>query len=519
LFVFSRYYLTSHIHDNLSHSTITGDQDQLSCLVQQVSLLVERSDKKEKTLVMSDVSVDKRENLMQALGLQFDGAATAAGQSSSTATFPGYEWNQEKEDSSAQRTAYMKYLNDNSFKPTSDDFGLHDCTKNTSLLTVGDLLGLKLSGTSDVVVAKQNHINENAVKNNILGLFELKKTENLNSNFDRSESQAIVEHIAASFVSQRHSVLTVLTDLNDAWHFYWFAATERIILKKTADRRTARFLLQNMMSESTDAMRPQVPGGFLERGSWKSLFRDASTAADGVDDDNDADDADDDDEHKNSGADNDGDLDGGAGGDGDNQPKPASDSRTQRRQNRGGGSDSNSNLSGAVDAVSLRQLKQLLGNGDIANEVDFIDGVGGHEILCALIAKHVVPNMLSVSDEDMRDARLSKLSETSGGVGGGGGLFTSDVVGTTVHNDTDAGVKPMLLSQNAVQQHLYNGSDDDQRDDDQRDYRLIRAGLLDTKDSDKKNKKNVVPADVALSTATTPVALRVPLRRIDGNKH
>lgn len=76
----------------------------------------------------------------------------------------------------------------------------------------------RIKGTTDVIVAESNDIHNEAIRNRIEALFELKKPHNLRKK--DHQPQIICEHITASSLNPCDGIVTVLTDLNDEWTFF-----------------------------------------------------------------------------------------------------------------------------------------------------------------------------------------------------------------------------------------------------------------------------------------------------------
>ena len=82
----------------------------------------------------------------------------------------------------------------------------------------------KISGTTDVVIAEIRNIRNDTLRNSVHALMELKKPENM-SRTDHNP-QVVCEHLAASYLNPTRTMVSVLTDLNGFWTFYWYAENE-----------------------------------------------------------------------------------------------------------------------------------------------------------------------------------------------------------------------------------------------------------------------------------------------------
>jgi hypothetical protein len=191
--------------------------DQFGSLAVTVNALLE----KDKTIVLSSANEEVKTELLRRLHLQEIGAEWPNKPVGLTPV-KGFGWRSSAEDSPENRQAYMAYLTDTITLPTTH--GLMDAQAKRTLLTVN--FGIdditKIKGTTDVAIMANKNIDAKTFKNNIEILFELKKPPNLDGNKDHTP-QAVGEHLAASCLNRKHPVVSVLTDLNNNWTFYWFA--------------------------------------------------------------------------------------------------------------------------------------------------------------------------------------------------------------------------------------------------------------------------------------------------------
>jgi hypothetical protein len=91
-----------------------------------------------------------------------------------------------------------------------------------------------------VVVAQTRHVDASAERHHVEVELELKTTRN--NKLKEHEPQAVLEHLSSSFLNKTCGVLTVLTDLNEKWVFYWFHPNGKEIMKYDTDRKRAQFL-------------------------------------------------------------------------------------------------------------------------------------------------------------------------------------------------------------------------------------------------------------------------------------
>jgi hypothetical protein len=83
---------------------------------------------------------------------------------------------------------------------------------------------------------------------------------------DEEDYKAIVQHLCASRQNWKTGVLTLVTDLNDFWCFFWFGRRHRIFKRRTNASQTKFLLLFN-----SEAAR-DCPEGFSSRVSWDDCF-------------------------------------------------------------------------------------------------------------------------------------------------------------------------------------------------------------------------------------------------------
>ena len=172
----------------------------------------------------------------------------------------------------------MKHLEENVNLPSG--YSWFDAQPTRTLLNVqiklsGRESGYHLKGTTDVVVAKSEHVTNDAVRSHVSVQLELKKSSNGGSH----EPQVCLEHLAASMLNPAESVVTCLTDLNEMWTFYWFGlcndsstgtgvAIRKLVL--TAQAAHAKYLLESFAEDGDSNRAGTLPETFVDRLSWKS---------------------------------------------------------------------------------------------------------------------------------------------------------------------------------------------------------------------------------------------------------
>jgi hypothetical protein len=244
----------------------------------------------------------------------------------------------------------------------------------------------RISGTTDVVISETKHVTNDAVRHSVEALFELKKPKNMQQK--DHNPQTICEHLAASYLNRNHGLVSVLTDLNRSWIFYWFAENKRgsgVALHKLKLQEVegaaelAKYILESL---NDDSRRETLPTTFVDRLSFDAIM-------DGITQDHD---------HKRARRD----ADGGSGGSSyqtqdrkpagwEHQPPPSGSGGSSSGmgfQNNGDTGDGNY----ATDVA--RALRRFAPHSDVANELDLLDIVDEteqYEIIRNFAAKHIVP--------------------------------------------------------------------------------------------------------------------------------
>jgi len=193
---------------------------------QGLELMLQEYLAREKTITISNATAQKVTSLMDKMGLPLKGAAWPNEEQPPpfSQLDDGFQWLEDvDEDSVANREAYMKYLR--TMLQIPGDYDLVDAQPKKTLLSLDQhdeiVESIRLKGSTDVVIAKSEHVHNDAVRNNIEALLELKKPKNMS--LKDHTPQTICEHVAASYLNPKHPVVSVLTDLNKEWTFFWFA--------------------------------------------------------------------------------------------------------------------------------------------------------------------------------------------------------------------------------------------------------------------------------------------------------
>jgi hypothetical protein len=309
-----------------------------------------------------------------------------------------YTWTEAAEDISEQRKAYMAHLEKNVlFLPSG--YAVIDCAKNSNLLSVKGIGGkFKFNGTTDVVVARTEHVDASAVRHHVEVELELKTTRN--NKMKNHEPQAVLEHLSSSFLNKTSGVLTVLTDLNEKWVFYWFHPNGKEIMKYGTDRKRAQFLLDNMIpnNSKTDCTAADLPKHFWKRGMWETVV---NGLLDTIKEDD------------------------GADGPGSKKRKldrnESSDARTND-SNQGGDSASSGSTHGGSghdkdEDCKLAQLFDYVGH-DVGNEMDLLSMTDDEDerirVVRRFLARHIVPGIVGEGISEVGiDCRTPPSDETA----------------------------------------------------------------------------------------------------------
>ena len=380
---------------------VQEQQPQLSQLsetaIAGLTLMAEEAMAKKRTIVLSEVSMTTKDDLMDMLGSPEE-TAVWPNKPDLSKYIEGYSWLGSDEDSSQNRTAYMAYLKDLIQLP--ERYALADMQPKRRLLTV-ELFretteSRKVSGTTDVAITRSANVGGDTVRHNIQTLFELKKVDNM-SKKDHTP-QTVLEHFAASYLNPGHPVVSVLTDLNGRWTFFWFAKREydskmalyRLPLNGAKSVVEAKYLLDSLYDDSSP--RDKLPTTFADRQSYEAFAQIVVQNKR---------------QRRGFGRDD--------GNSPDQDTKPSSSDGADRHSNpgtgggfsstsRGRGNQTDQGTSGGGGEVPMNMASTLSlfappAYRDVANELDLLDFVDvdeQYEIVRSFAEKHIVPYMRPV---------------------------------------------------------------------------------------------------------------------------
>jgi phage pi2 protein 07 len=178
-----------------------------------------------------------------------------------------HTWLAEKEDSLQNRKLYMAYLNNKDNIDLPEGGKLFEGSTDSGFLGVWmEEIETKTKGNIDAVIAHSRHQELSTTRQHMWGGIELKKSEN-NSDLNIIQKQVILQHLSASYLNDNTGILTIMTDLCQRWHFYWFSNKGNQLMKYEANMLEARYLIHHMMDKSSSD--DLTPEDFLNRGSWK----------------------------------------------------------------------------------------------------------------------------------------------------------------------------------------------------------------------------------------------------------
>jgi len=395
--------------------------EKVGPLAELASMQLEES----KTMVLSNISSGVYHEVTTALSVGIVTAEWIQKPSHlSDENMKKFTWRDSKEDNSDNRRRYMKFLRDNIVWPAGH--AVTDCHGSKELLNT--VLHLedgkhKTSGNIDVVVATGANVEGNSIRHNIRAGIELKKVSNKDINKNRDERQVVMQHVAASVLNRKDNVLTVLTDLNDKWVFYWFGQTRGILYKyPVCNRGEAKFLFEHMFGipvenvaikevsqrnkkkrgkkgKASGASTPPIdtsmfPTDFLVRGTWR-VFNGWDLATIGE-------------SHTE-------------GSDGHDQglpdPGPGGSGRPSKPEGSHRGKTDGSKTDGSKGGIV--QGRQVAGNNygmAVANELDLLDFVDEEEkgaIEFSYFVERVLPRMTNDSGQNTEGEGYSGLSEAN----------------------------------------------------------------------------------------------------------
>ena len=305
----------------------------------------------------------------------------------------GFLWREGDEDSEKNRLAYMDYLRNMLQIP--EDYSLADVQPDKQLLSVELFREMtesrKVSGTTDVAIAKSRHVQNNVVRNNIEALLELKAPKNMRQK-DHSP-QTICEHFAASYLNPNHAVVSVLTDLNATWIFFWYAIGEddstmslyRLVLHGDKAAGEGKYLLDSLHDNSVGET---LPTTFAERQPLQAVLDDLirqKRAQKDLDGDND--------HNRNQ------DSRPSSSGNVERYPPGSNVDSLSERNDISGQQSSPGNTVGGFASMNMAHALTLFAppaDRDVANELDLLDMLDPNEqykIISSFASKHIVPHM------------------------------------------------------------------------------------------------------------------------------
>ncbi|RIA93619.1 hypothetical protein C1645_735389 [Glomus cerebriforme] len=148
----------------------------------------------------------------------------------------------------SQNDRYKTHLRDILKLSIFQKLGLYDPTGDDKFLSTNtDILPMRLSGTTDLVIVDRYSIACEVQEKHIRVLFGLKKVVIKKHTF-----QIMAELISADLKS-KHSVLAVLTDLIDDWRFFWIKG--KIIMRLTLSRAESIVLIRHNLTLANKKLR------------------------------------------------------------------------------------------------------------------------------------------------------------------------------------------------------------------------------------------------------------------------
>jgi len=351
------------------------------------------------TISISNATTANTTSLLETMGLSMKGATWKS--KPPLEPVCGFVWPEGDEDSVGSRRAYMRYLKTTLQVP--QNYALADVQEQRNLLNLdGDqsiAINFKFKGTTDVIIARSEHVENRAIKNNIEALLELKKQTQI-SKKDHTP-QTICEHFAASYLNPKLPVVSVLTDLNEKWTFFWFAcdgdATDddpdlvlyKLCLGGKKAVANAKYLLNSLFGTTVD---DNLPNTFAKRQPYQAIHdfltrrRKRPREFDG--------------DYSNSQDRNSKPPPRGADRGPVNDPSadPSATSGRPSENNEGGSCSGREGSMSMADSLSLFAPPA---SRDVGNELDLLDMVDEseqYEIVRSFAAKHIVPYMYSSSE-------------------------------------------------------------------------------------------------------------------------
>jgi hypothetical protein len=336
---------------------------------EEVYEFVRQQIRQAETLVFSRIPTETYNDMSKRVCMKLTGAEWDTAPSSLHDDTAMFTWLELEKDDIENRKAYMAHLREHFVWPYGCD--VFDCNGKPDLLSVTEPGYFKASGNIDVVVAPEKDILHDTIRNNIRAGIELKK----DTDTENPEKQIVTQHLAASTLNPDEGILTLMTDLNKRYHFYWFSGSvPGLLYKYISNPRDAKFLLEHMVDDATDSS--VFPTSFLHRGTWDTFtgttqLETIVESMSGEQDDREG---------------------GGAGDSSDN-------AKREEKRGDGGDSKSGSNMAGATQRATIPG--NMLGL-DVANELDllgFYDEEEQRATLFRHLIQHCVPRVTYVPDE------------------------------------------------------------------------------------------------------------------------
>ena len=249
------------------HEESEEEEERKAKVDEAFEYILKQKQEDSETLLISQPETERYAKAMSRIGVLKDAPLWNDKPTSLPNAPPRFTWLASKEDSPENRVAYMAYLRNNENLVLPRDTIIFDGNSDGEFLNVQmEGFRIKTSGNIDVPLANNRHQSLATVKENMLGAFELKK--DTNREHAKIERQVTLQHIAASYLNPNTGLLTVMTDLHDRWHFFWFTKDKRLMRYESTESE-ARFLIEHMLDEPESV---STPTGFLARASWNDLF-------------------------------------------------------------------------------------------------------------------------------------------------------------------------------------------------------------------------------------------------------
>jgi hypothetical protein len=237
-----------------------------------IDAYIAKKEADEATVQISNPGLTKYNRAVQKIGVRFDapewnqkptGLEDLASQRLPHTWLPG------KEDNPENRKKYMGYLNKNIVLPQGGK--LFEGNGMDDLLSIDiEAFGVKTRGNIDVVLASDRHQGVETTRENMWAGIELKRADN--KRHAEILRQVILQHLAASYLNPDAGILTIMTDLCDRWHFFWFSKNKAALMQYKASKGEANYLIRHMMRDRSDDT--STPIDFLNRASWNTFFED-----------------------------------------------------------------------------------------------------------------------------------------------------------------------------------------------------------------------------------------------------